>query len=73
MALMKEEWAIIASKYRYRINVDKALKDELVEFIQLIIYKIKDLIDNDLWAIFLELFKGFIVKSFKKIYIDFKS
>ena len=30
---MEEKWAIIASKYRYRINVDKAIKDKLVEFI----------------------------------------
>ena len=40
MALIKEEWAAMASKYRYGINADKALKDKLVEFIQSIIYKI---------------------------------
>jgi len=33
IARMEEKWAIIASKYRYRINVDKAIKDKLVEFI----------------------------------------
>ena len=33
IAQMEEEWAIIASKYRYRINIDKATKDKLVEFI----------------------------------------
>ena len=26
----------------------------------------------DLWVIFLEKFKGFIVKGFKKIYTDFR-
>ena len=30
---MEEEWAIIVSKYRYGINIDKAIKDKLVEFV----------------------------------------
>ena len=30
----------MASKYRYGINTDKAIKDELVEFIETIIYLI---------------------------------
>ena len=30
---IKEEWAMMASKYRYRIDIDKATKDKLVEFI----------------------------------------
>ena len=38
MALMKEEWTARASKYGYKINVNKASKDKLVEFIQIIIY-----------------------------------
>ena len=40
----------MASKYRYRINADKAIKDELVEFVQIVIYlhKIGDLIDTNL-------------------------
>ena len=38
MALIKEEWTAKASKYGYRINVDKAFKNKLVEFIQTIIY-----------------------------------
>ena len=33
MALIEKEWAAMASKYGYGIDVDKALKDELVEFI----------------------------------------
>jgi hypothetical protein len=33
MALMKEEWTARASKYRYRIDADKASKNKLVEFI----------------------------------------
>ncbi len=33
IALIEEEWAVIASKYRYGIDVDKALKDKLVEFV----------------------------------------
>ena len=33
MAPTEKEWATIASKYRYGINADKALEDELVEFI----------------------------------------
>ena len=40
----------MASKYRYRIDVGEATKDELVEFVQTMIYlyKTEDLIDNDL-------------------------
>ena len=50
IALIEEEWAIIASKYGYGINVDKALKDKLVEFVQTIIYLYnkQDLINTDL-------------------------
>ena len=73
MVPTKEEWAVIANKYRYGINTDKALKNELVEFIQLMIYKTQNLTDNNLWAVFLELFKGFTVESFKKIYTDLRS
>ena len=32
-SLIKEEWAAMANKYKYRINIDKAIKDKLVEFI----------------------------------------
>ena len=32
MALIEKEQAIIANKYKYRIDVDKATKDKLVEF-----------------------------------------
>ena len=48
--LTREEWAAKANKYRYRIDVDKATKEELVEFVQTMIYlyKIEDLIDNNL-------------------------
>ena len=38
MALIKEEWTARASKFKYRINIDKVFKDKLVEFIQTIIY-----------------------------------
>ena len=40
----------MASKYRYGINVDKAIKDKLVKFVQTVIYiyKIQDLINNNL-------------------------
>ena len=38
MALIKEEWTTKASKYRYRININKASKDKLIEFIQTTIY-----------------------------------
>ena len=72
MALTKEEWAAMASKYGYRINADKASKDELVEFVQSTIYETQDLTDNDLWAVFLELFEGFTVESFKKIRTDLR-
>jgi len=41
MALTEEEWAVMASKYRYGINVDEATKDELIEFIETIIYLYK--------------------------------
>ena len=33
IALMEKEWAIIANKYKYGINTDKATKDKLREFI----------------------------------------
>jgi hypothetical protein len=33
MALTEKEWATIANKYKYRINIDKAIKDKLREFI----------------------------------------
>ena len=38
MVLTKQEWAAMASKYRYGINADKAFNNKLVEFIQTIIY-----------------------------------
>ena len=46
---MEEEWAAMASKYKYGINADKAIKDKLVEFIQTVmyLYKTQDLIDNN--------------------------
>ena len=54
IAPIEEEWAIIASKYRYGINIDKAIKDKLVEFVKTIIYiyKTQDLTDNNLWTVF---------------------
>ena len=33
IAWTEEEWAVIASKYGYRINIDKAIKDKLIKFI----------------------------------------
>jgi hypothetical protein len=50
MARIEKEWAKMASKYRYGIDANKAIKDKLVEFIQIVIYlhKIEDLIDTDL-------------------------
>ena len=30
---MEEEWAIKASKYGYRININEATKDKLIEFV----------------------------------------
>ena len=30
---IKEKWAAMASKYRYGIDVEKAIKDKLVEFV----------------------------------------
>ena len=37
-SLIKEKWAAMVSKYKYRIDADKAIKDKLVEFIQTVIY-----------------------------------
>ena len=53
---MKEQWTVRASKYRYGIDTDKASKDELVEFIQTIIYLYneQDLTNINLWTIFWE-------------------
>ena len=71
----EKEWAVRISKYGHRINVDKAIKDELVEFIQteIYVYEIDDFTDRDLFFIFLEQFQGFTVESFKKIPIDLRS
>ena len=65
----------MASKYRYGINIDKALKDKLVEFIQIIMYlhNEQDLTNTDLQTVFQEQYKGFTVKSFKKIYTNIRS
>jgi hypothetical protein len=40
----------MANKYSYRINIGKATKDELVEFVQIVIYlhETRDLIDTNL-------------------------
>ena len=74
-SLIKEEWAAIASKYRYKIDAEEAIKDKLVKFVQTVIYlyKTQDLTDNNLQAVFQKQFKGFTVKSFKKIYTDIRS
>jgi len=52
MAHTEKEWAVMASKYGYRINADEATKDELVEFVETMMYLTQDLIDNSLWAVF---------------------
>ena len=46
----------MASKYRYRIDADKALKDKLVEFIQttMYLYNKQDFTNTDLWTVFWE-------------------
>ena len=33
MVLIKKEWTARVSKYKYRINADKAFKNKLVKFI----------------------------------------
>ena len=33
MVLIKEEWTVKASKYKYRNDIDEVSKDKLVEFI----------------------------------------
>ena len=50
MALIEKEWAAMASKYRYGINADEVTKDEMIEFVQTVIYihELQDLTDNDL-------------------------
>jgi hypothetical protein len=65
----------MASKYGYGIDADEATKDELVEFVQTVIYlhKTEDLTDNDLWLVFQEQFEGFTVESFKKIRTETRS
>ena len=75
MAPIEEEWAAIASKYGYGINVDDTTKDELVEFVQTIIYlhNEQDLTNTNLWTGFREQYKGFIAESFKKIYTNIRS
>ena len=74
MKLTEKEWAAMANKYGYGIDVDEATKDELVEFAQtmIYIYETQDLVNMDLWVVFLEQFKGFTVESFKKIRTDLR-
>jgi hypothetical protein len=74
-ARIGEEWAEMANKYGYGIDADKATKEELVEFVQTVMYlhETEDLIDNDLWLVFQEQFEGFTVESFKKIRIETRS
>jgi hypothetical protein len=50
MARTEKEWAEMASKYGYGIDADEATKDELVEFVQTVIYlhETGDLTDTDL-------------------------
>ena len=64
----------MASKYRYGIDTDEAIKNKLVEFVQTVIYiyETQDLTDMDLWVIFQEQFEGFTVESFKKIHTDLR-
>jgi len=45
---MEINWKERIAKYGYGINVDEAIKDELVEFVETIIYEIQDFTDNDL-------------------------
>jgi hypothetical protein len=33
MELIEKEWAAIASKYGYGIDIDKATKDKMIEFV----------------------------------------
>lgn len=75
MTLTEKEWAERANKYGYGIDADEATKEELVEFVQTVIYlhEMQDLTDNNLWAVFREQFEGFTVESFKKIRTDIRS
>ena len=54
MELTEKEWAVRIRKYKYRINADKAIKDELVEFVQteIYVYETDDFTDRDLFFIF---------------------
>jgi len=40
MELTEKEWAVMASKYGYGIDVNEAIKDELVEFVETTMYLI---------------------------------
>jgi hypothetical protein len=75
MARTEEEWAEMASKYGYGIDADEATKDELVEFVQTVIYlhETGDLTDTDLWLAFREQFDGFTVENFRTIRTDMRS
>ena len=33
MVLIEQKWAIMASKYKYRINADEASNNKLVKFV----------------------------------------
>ena len=65
----------MANKYGYGIDAAKATPQELVEFVQTVIYlqETADLTDTDVWAGYQELFEGFTVEHFKKIRQDMRS
>ena len=75
MARTGQEWATMANKYGYGIDATKATPQELVEFVQTVIYlqETADLTDTDVWAGYQELFEGFTVEHFKKIRQDMRS
>lgn len=62
----------MVKKYGYGIDVSKATKDELVDFVQTSIYlqKSQDLIDTDLQAVFQEQFEGFTAEDFRMVHIN---
>ena len=64
----------MASKYKYGIDANEAFNNKLVEFIQTIIYLYnkQDLTNTNLWIVFWEQYKEFIIESFKKIHTNIR-
>ena len=72
---MDPEWAEKVSRLGDRIDTENATQDNLEEYVATKIYlhNYEDFTDYDLWTIFREEFKNFIINNFKQLCISIKA